>query len=116
MQKADASKAGSAREAHKKTGRARAVRTLIDADFRPGNRCRWAAAPRIQACRMPVLAADQMPPASGALQHRMQRRSGLRIEARELVAKLLQAFDLILERRQRIRQAPDVDLQPVDAR
>ena len=57
---------------------------------------------------------DQMPPASGALQHWMQRRSGLCIEARELVAKLLQAFYLILERRQRIGQAPNIDFQPVN--
>ena len=31
------------------------------------------------------------------------------------VAKLLQAFDLVFERRQRITQAPGVDLQPLEA-
>ena len=39
----------------------------------------------------------------------------LRIQRCKFVAKQLQAFHLVFERRQRVRQAPDIDLQPLEA-
>ena len=43
----------------------------------------------------------------------MQRIAIPGIQRGEFAAKLMQAFDLIFERRQRVRQAPHLDFQPL---
>src|SRR6516225_11982551 len=50
-------------------------------------------------------------PASSSLEDRLQCCSIWRIQCSEFAAKLLQALHLILEGRQRVRQAPNIDLQ-----
>src|SRR5450432_3078656 len=53
-------------------------------------------------------------PAAGTLQDRPQRRSMLRVEGGKLAADQIEAFDLILERRQSVRQTPYFNLQSLD--
>src|ERR1700675_3563430 len=53
-------------------------------------------------------------PAPCALQKGPQRRSMLRVEGGKPAADQIKAFYLILEGRQGVRQAPDIDLQSLD--
>jgi hypothetical protein len=54
-----------------------------------------------------------MGPTSGAFQQRVKRRPILRVQFREFSTKLIETFDLIFEGRQRVRQTPDIDFQPL---